>query len=131
MRVIATVWLILAASTAQAEWVQLASTADGGRHYVDPSTIKKTSNGYRVWDLSNYPTPQHEINGAMSIRGLAEYDCADEKIRDLQSDSFSQNWGGGKPLATWKKQGEWDYVAPKTVNEAKLHYVCSHARMPK
>jgi hypothetical protein len=124
MRVIA-VFLLLTTFGVQAEWELFSQGTDGTKHYLDFSTIKKTANGYRVWDLVEYPKPR---NGIWSMRGLDEFDCAEERYRSLQVDNFSGPMGRGERISGLTIPDQWTYIPPGSVAAGKLSYICSQAK---
>ena len=113
----------LIATTAQAEWSYFTS-ADAGRFYIDYSTIKKTRHGVRVWEMIDYRNPGSL--GQLSHRILAEYDCNEDRYRDLSITSFTGYGATGDVIIRDDDPNEWHYVAPGTVGEAKLQAVCKH-----
>jgi hypothetical protein len=119
---------LLLALPAHAEWVLVAKTDSGGRtSYVDRDTIKKIgANTRRAWIRDDLAEP---IAGALSSRTLMEFDCAEEKRRNIQMTPFSGRGLTGEALGTGTSatglDGSWEFVAPRTFDQRLLQHVCS------
>ena len=113
--------LVLGASPAWAEWVDVAETRSS-LLYIDPSTIRKDGNFRRVWEMSDL---KQRTGGAMSRRILNEYDCKEERRRVISNTSFFEQMGHGSILISDDKLGEWQYIAPKTASSFVLEIVCA------
>jgi hypothetical protein len=108
---------------AQTNWVKVTES-DDATHYIDPATVKKDSNSRKAWDLQDLK--QRDKDGAMSRRGLVEYDCKEERRRLLAVSSHSEPMAGGKTLHSDNVAVTWGYIAPNTVAAIKLKIVCSN-----
>jgi hypothetical protein len=109
----------------QAEWTKYAEV-EVATGYMDLSTIKKTSNGYRVWQITDIK----EINngGEASMKSLTEYDCQDEKLRKLQITGYSGHMGNGKITRREDIPSRWNYIAPESVGASGFELVCGKKR---
>ena len=66
--------LLLSSGPASAEWVKLSSD-DRVTSYTDATTIRRSGNLVRMWDLVNFQTLQTSRNPYFSIKAVREYDC--------------------------------------------------------
>ena len=112
---------LAAASPASAEWTHQGSTSDVN-FYIDLSTIKKSAEVRRVWQLQNRNIPSK--SGTRSLRALSEYDCKEGKYRIIQIDTFSEAMAQGTPLSTDPTPGQWHFIAPGTPFADSLKLVC-------
>ena len=120
--------MIMAAAlsfSVKAEWSYVANT-DSFTAYLDFSTLRKTPNGFRVWDLHNYNT--RPSGGALSVSGLIECDCKEERIKTLQESHYSGIMGHGEVLKSSNTAGQWEYAMPESIAEALLKAVCGRKR---
>jgi hypothetical protein len=114
--------------SAQAEWSYVGTSSNGSlTAYMDFSTLRKTANGYRVWDLHDYKAPP-KMTGALSMSGLNEYDCKQERSRILQETHYSGPMGRGEVLRTISGPSDWSYVIPGSVGESSMEIVCGRKR---
>jgi len=114
--------LMLIASPAWAEWVEVTRGVNGNVIYIDPATIRKEGNRRKFWgitDLSKVGT-----SGELSRKYRKEYDCKDERSRILTITIYSQAMGDGDVKGTDNIVSEWQEIAPETLDEAVLKRVC-------
>jgi len=114
--------VMLIASPAWAEWVEVTRSVNGNVIYIDPATIRKEGNRRKVWgitDLSKVGT-----SGEMSRKYRKEYDCKDERSRILTIAIYSQAMGDGDVKGNDNIASEWQEIAPETVDESVLKRVC-------
>jgi len=129
MRAILTAALMLAATSASAEWVKVTETTDAV-FYVDPASISKSDNLRQVWVIQDYM--KQEPNGTRSRRLSFEIDCAGERLRSLSATEHSEPMASGNILNSRNGESDWIYVAPrtgsniprKTPNRIILRFVC-------
>lgn len=114
--------LLLLAPSAQAEWVIAAAT---GRYkaYVDPATIRASGDRRRVFAL--YDLSMRGGGGQLSERLVLEFACTEERMRVLSFTYHAQAMGAGETTHMNSTPGDWQFVAPGTVNEAFLNLVCT------
>ena len=116
-----TVITVVLSFSAGAEWTYIAGT-DEYSVYIDFATIKQTSNGYGAWTLHNYTPPVKD--GVLSLVGLNEFDCKEEKVRSLQGTQYSGPMGRGAAFGGFNTTSEWNYVSPGSIGEQKLREAC-------
>ena len=105
-----------------AEWVKM-SEIDEAVTYLDPATIRRDRSLRRVWEL--YDLKVRAKGGEMSRRAFSEYDCKEERFRMLSNTAHSGPMAAGETLSAWNTPGEWIYIAPGTLAEYALKYVCA------
>ena len=110
------------AAPAWAEWVKVSDASDI-EVLIDPSSIRKNEHRRRVWSLTNYK--QDGPEGLRSVRAYEEYDCNEERLRELSLTFFSEPMGRGKILASVERPRDWIHVAPDTFGRRTLTIVCA------
>jgi hypothetical protein len=106
------------------QWVPVSVGATHGFvHYVDPSTIRKTGHLRRYWTLIDLAQPDKA--GNRSYRSFWEMDCNEARTRALQEDYFRGQMATGGRSDGVNSPTEWSYVAPGTVQDAQMKFVCS------
>jgi hypothetical protein len=112
---------ILISSNVFADWVLIGTTNEDDNFYIDPETITKKGNKVRHWRKANLGKTE---SGIRSSRVYQEIDCEQKTVLVLSMTFFSEidfqgamnNTANPKPIA--------DYIAPNTVNDAFMDYVC-------
>jgi hypothetical protein len=98
---------------AEAKWEKVASSpANGGTEmYVDRSTIRRSGNLARMWDLWDFKSA-HAFEGKpyLSVRNQYEYDCAGRRARMVSTRGFSQHMGQGVQIASGDDVLKWESV---------------------
>lgn len=102
------------------QWIPQGET-ESSITYLDASSIKKIGNYRRAWLLQDRNKP---YDGILSYRALSEYDCQNERLRDISLTAFSKNMAAGDPSTLRNEPGPWKYPAPGTVLESVFKYVC-------
>lgn len=127
-KLLITLTLILISTSAMAEWEILGSTSvNGGFNiFADPSSLRKTANGFRVWVIFDHKTQKVSAGGGkyLSDVSLREYDCKDEKSRTLTYTWFSDNMGNGKVIFSDSDTTSWAYINPGSVDDILYKTVC-------
>ena len=112
-----------------AEWVELGRVEAGAGSFtthLDPTTVRKTAEGRRVWAMDNHDQSQTESFGSFqSTKDLLEIDCAGERMKALQGMYYSGPKGSGKVVSQYDNPGKWQVVSPGSLGEARLKAVCS------
>jgi len=122
--------LILAtlSNSAMADWVKFTEPQD--KHftiYINPPTIHKNGNQVRMWLLQDFNRTQISDGELpyLSLKAKYEYDCIEEQSRLISIIDYSKNMGNG--AVTFSNDFEspkWESVAPETIDESLLKYVC-------
>ena len=93
MRVFLTLFLMLAAAPAWAQWVKVVD-AENAIHYIDSATISKDGQMRKVW-VTQYLKGKG-LDGEISRRAFLEYDCAGARFRILSIAKYSGAMPDGK-----------------------------------
>jgi len=110
-------------ASAGPNWVLVSEGTAGDKFYVDSSTIKRDGNLRRYWDYVDYAS--RTSTGLLSMRSFEETDCREERRRTIGFTSFSEAMLQGRILRTGRGDGSWDQIAPGTVAETVMRYVCA------
>jgi hypothetical protein len=114
--------LLLQHSSSFAGWVQVSRLEDkDATFYIDPGRIKKEGVIRRAWGVMDLG-PANKM-GKGSVVSLYELNCKKEMSRVVTSSAYSGLKGEGDLLAS-EKGGDWEYVAPETIQESIMKYVC-------
>jgi hypothetical protein len=121
--------LLLTATSAWAEWVQVSSSpASGGFDiYVDPSTIRRSGDTVKMWRLFDYKTTRTEGRYRyLSATAQIELDCKDERERILYFTIYSGQMGTGDVIESISNsRGELAPVSPGSVGEILWKVACA------
>jgi hypothetical protein len=116
------------AATAGAEWVPMGShTANGGVDiYAARSTIRRSGNLVRMWDMWDYKTTQ-TIAGRrfLSAKYEHEYNCKDGRLRDLSVTAFTGQMGNGTVVDSGDDTLPWQSVERGGVLDALRKFACA------
>ena len=116
--------LLVVSGTASAAWTVADENANNTL-YVDRSTIRRSGNFVKMWNLFDYKKAK-VIRGDsnLSARTQDEYDCAVEKLRQLAFTTFSGQMGSGAVNYTDSDTGKWEPVAPGSMGETMWKIAC-------
>lgn len=124
MRVTLSLLLMLAMAPASAGWELTSMTTAGDSIYLDPTTIRRNGTIRRVWALTNLKQRDPQ-DGEMSRRSLVEYDCKEERTRTIQQTLHAEQNALGNVIRTSNLPGAWEFIAPGTIGDTALKFVCS------
>ena len=120
--------LLMAVSAgAMAEWTKIGAAADGKfDSYVDLSTIRKSGNTAKMWDVKDYKKAQTATNGKpyLSAMSRLEYDCNEEQMRVLSDYAYSGNMKNGDIIEQWNGVTNWYSILPESIGEVELKIAC-------
>jgi hypothetical protein len=128
--------LMVVSQPVWAEWVKYAeTTVDDGTvrtSFWDPDTLRKTPNGRRVWVMTTYDSKvtRSGVPPYQSMRSLREYDCNEERARDLQQTVYSGAWMTGETVSDTSEPFPWRFVVPNSIGASGLALICK-APLPK
>ena len=117
--------LAVVSSSAAADWVYLGGN-DTITFYADPTTIRKAGNVVKLWNLFDLKTAQL-VNGKryMSTKGQTEYDCKEERTRELYASFHSGNMARGEIVELASNMASsWTPVAPRSISEDLWKFAC-------
>ena len=118
--------LVLNSGPVFAEWVLIGATNQRGRTlYADPDTIQSTGDVVKMWSLNDYKTIQTGKSASyLSYKVQSEYDCAEERIRNLATMFFSGNMGGGDVVYGHSNEAKWQPVKPGSFGQSEWEIAC-------
>jgi len=122
--------LILAATSAWAEWAKVSEAGDTV-FYVDPGSIADQGGFRRVSVMEDFAS--RDAGGARSQRVVYEVDCALERLRSVSITDYPDPMGQGNDMASWEGESNWLSVAaltgsnipPRTPYRSIVRFVCS------
>jgi surface-adhesin protein E len=126
-------FLLLSSGPAYAEWVAIGSSESLGGYtvYVDPDTIRHKGDLVKVWALTDYTTIQTVADlSFLSSKAQNEFDCTEERQRELSVTWFSSNMGKGNGIWTNSDETPWRPVAPGSVGQGVWDFACACAIIP-
>jgi hypothetical protein len=117
------------ATVSQAEWVSPFTSGEMSFHF-DPSSVRKTSYGARMWELFDYKTDQATVSkkNFRSLLVLAEYDCNGNRRRELSNTFYTGNMREGDSMLS-AVITTWGSVAPSgAALSIAMSMACSSAK---
>ena len=114
-----------AESKPESKWTKIGGGADFD-NYADLSTIRKSGNTAKIWDLRNFKKAQTASNGKsyLSFIARAEYDCNEEKYRLLSFYDYSGNMKNGDIVQQWEGEDKWSSIPPESISATELKVAC-------
>jgi hypothetical protein len=125
-KLLLTLMLTVASSSAMAVWVEVSSSDDLGiTVYADPSSIRKADNKLEMWFLSDYK----KVRGLRSARYMSvvsqiECDCMEEQVRPGHGTFYEGNMARGRLVSTGLSSLNWMPVSPGSIHEHLLIFAC-------
>ena len=121
--------MMLVSLPAWAEWVELGRKGKGQAaftQYIDPTTVRKSTNGRRAWVMWNFDQTQREASPwYRSVIFLDEFDCAGERSRTLQWSEYSGPMGVGEVVFTSEGNGRWVISPPDSIGMGAIEHACA------
>jgi len=110
--------VLLISTVAKAGWINLGkgySHDNTFTNYVDTTTIRKTDNKTRMWDLIDFETAQKISNKGANIlfkssKTQSEYDCKKKQQRQLYMSLYTENLGKGEVVLTDNNPTKWEPI---------------------
>ena len=121
MRVILCLLTALVATPAWAEWVKYKAD-DIQTFYYDPATVKNHGEFLRVFAVVDYK--KATIDGVKSYRVFNEYDCKDERSRQLEVTGHTGAMVTGNTIYSADRASVWRETPLKSANWELLRLVC-------
>jgi hypothetical protein len=129
--------LAVVSSNAAAEWVEVVKAGDDD-YYADPSTILKSGNMVKMWELRNSNWSDEFKNlmkgleatfpdyrkTALSVKMQIEFDCKEQQTRTLFVYNYTGNMGLGEIIPSTIDTDKWEPIVPDSVAEALWKYAC-------
>ena len=118
--------LLVTAGAAMGEWT-FAANSEKVVLYVDRATIRRNGNLVKMWDLADLKTVQTGPGGEsfLSLKTQEEYDCKEERSRQLAFTWFSGQLGGGKVVySNDNVKDEWSPISPRSTRQTQWKIAC-------
>ena len=125
-RILISIVLLLTSGAVMAEWKTVAEDAEGNIIFVDPATRKRAGDIVRIGVLTNYAKAQ--VNDGityLSHKELSEFDCKNDRLRQLHQTIYAGLNGSGRVMADIAKASEWLHIEPGWMAWYLLAFVCS------
>jgi hypothetical protein len=125
--------LMLNTGPASAEWMAIGSSESLGGYtvYVDPDTIRRNGDLVKVWSLTDYTTLQTVADRSfLSSKAHIEFDCAEERQRELAMTWFSGKMGNGNGVWISFVETPWRPVTAGSVGQGVWNFACACAIIP-
>jgi hypothetical protein len=110
MRTLAALALMSLATAAHADWERVGE-ASGAAFYVDPASIVRSAELYRVSVVQDLGEPEA---GARSRLVVYDVDCGSLAIRSLSGIEYAEPMAKGGRVSAWERESDWLYVTPRT-----------------
>ena len=104
-----------------ADW-QAFAKADDGDWYVDSPPVQ-TAPPMRVWTLFDHHLPVGAF-GVLSVKTLHEFDCAHNRMRDINIVVFNDHMARGSLLRNTYPGTQLMHPPPGSVFEQLMNQVC-------
>ena len=113
---------------ADGPWEVVGNTEDGSTYYLETPSLKKTSQGGRVWTMVSLPAPK---DGFLSAKTLFEFNCKNHKHHIIDMAFYSQPMGQGDQLKNILiPKTFWVATDPNSTEGAYLEIACDRLRTP-
>lgn len=121
--------VMLVHGLAFAGWKELVSD-QVATEYVNPDSVERSNYLVKMWNMSDYATPQEVGNGRLykSSKTLQEYNCLEKKKRFMRIVHFSENMGLGQAIFIDATLGEWREIKSGSLSEAHFNVACPAKR---
>jgi hypothetical protein len=108
-----------------AEWVEVRSNSTN-TVYADPATIHMAGDTVKMWSLYDFKTAQaiEGIKPYLSSRQQYEYDCKEKRLRTFSFSFHSENMAKGEITMSATRTGDWERIAPGTVDDGLWKIAC-------
>lgn len=114
-----------AACSAWAGWVRVRG--DGVVTVLaDPTNVARSTGRVTMWSVINYTQPRKTSEGKefFSSKQQIEYDCVEERSRNLVFSRHTEYTGWGEAVYTNNALGEWTPLPPGSVGAALRKFAC-------
>jgi hypothetical protein len=121
-RILLSALLLIAATSARAEWTKVGED-DGSVVYVDASTVEKAGDVRRAWTLTDLKLARGD--DVVSYRTLDDFNCKEGRRRTVFRVTYSGPMATGKVLESGKPiLFRFENVYPYTPGGWQFEYVC-------
>ena len=131
MKLLIAALLAVFSTNVMAEWTRVGdsdsdSDTNTNTAYVDLSTIRKSGDKVKMWDLLDYKVVQM-VNGTRYLSAVAqmEYDCKEETAKLLTFNEHSKNMGQGEVVySSGNTHAEFEPISPNSLLKTHFKLVC-------
>jgi len=119
--------LLILSWTVRAEWTLVTDTgnaSDDFVEYVDLETIRRSGGIVKMWEMRSFKEVQRAGASYLSAKMQNEYDCNDEKVRNIAFQTYSGTMGSGRVAEVGSTADAWRPISPGTVAIIKWRIVC-------
>jgi len=119
------VLLLTASSGAWAEWIPVSGAGELTA-YINPATIRRSDDRVKMWGLYDFKSAKpFGKRQYLSMKAQSEYDCKDERSRNIFSTMTAGNMGGGETVyVSDGVPGNWTPNVPGSVGETLWKIAC-------
>jgi len=117
--------LTCVAGSASAAWVRVRG--DGVVTVLaDPGNVTRSTGRATMWSVINYTQARKTAEGRefYSSKQQIEYDCVEERSRNLVFSRHTEYTGWGEVVYTNNALGEWTPLPPGSVGAALRKFAC-------
>jgi hypothetical protein len=115
----------------ESRWREVGQT-DTARVYVDTPSLRRTLPNVKVWLMWTYTKSQQTSDASkkhfLSEKNLSIYNCTERSYATIQVIRYSDSDASGsvvKSYSTPEHMARYSEVAPDTIGEIILEYVCT------
>ena len=111
---------------AHAEWIEVGETKNAV-FFIEPTSLKKDKNLVKIWtmrDLREVVFSSTANVSYLSDRTYAEFNCKEEKYRQLNFYWYSENKGGGQVVFFNDDPSKSIQVPPGSITSIIMKAVC-------
>lgn len=115
---------VVMSGSVMADWV-VVDESSLGKTYVNPSTISKSGDLVKLWELIDFKKAQeHGGESFFSFTTEVEYDCVRKSFQTLKTAGISGHMATGSVIASGSGSRQWQPVAGGTAAERSWRFVC-------
>jgi hypothetical protein len=120
-----TIFLLLFSINGYCQWKQV-SESDSSTVYIELSSVKRMGKSVRVWSLYNFINPLEfgKSGTYRSLKSYDEYDCVEDRSKNLAMLFYSGDMGEGVNIHTSDKVGDWRFHSPGSIGLSLLKSSC-------
>ena len=117
--------LAVLSTSVMAEWTEVGGN-DIKTTYADLSTIRKSGDKVKMWDLLDHKVAMTVGNTRyLSMTSQHEYDCNEETSRMLTFNEYSKNMGQGEVVyKSGNTHAEFEPISPDSLLKTLFKLVC-------
>lgn len=125
-KIILMIFLAVASNSVMAAWSKVTDNEEA-IIYADLSTVSKSGNLVKMWDLTDL-RKKNPGDNYLSSKTQHEFDCKEKKSRVLNFSTFSGQMSSGNSLNTSNRVHDWLPVKPGGVAGELWAAACGKAK---